>query len=97
MLLSVAVIQRHRVGVFISDLGQDGQATNPVTAELHMGDLVNLRTVRKQAKRRQAERRAATNRLAHGRSKAERGLEQSQNDKARRSLDRHRIETGDGP
>ena len=62
-----------------------------------MGDLVNLRTARKRAKRRQAERTAASNRLAHGRSKAERAIEQSQNDKARKGLDQHRIETGDGP
>ncbi len=61
-----------------------------------MGDLVNLRTARKQAKRRQAEKKAASNRLVHGRSKAERAVEQSRNDIARRSLDRHRIETGDG-
>ena len=91
------MIQCHRVGVFISDQGQDGQATDLVTAELCMGDLVNLRTARKRSKRRQAERTAATNRLAHGRSKAERTVEQSQNDKARKGLDQHRIETGDGP
>ena len=48
-LPSVAVIQCHRVGVFISDQGQDGQATDLVTAELCMGDLVNLRTARKRS------------------------------------------------
>jgi predicted DNA-binding ribbon-helix-helix protein len=42
-----------------------------------MGDIVNLRTARKQAKRLEAEQKAAANRLAHGRSKAERALEQS--------------------
>jgi len=61
-----------------------------------MGNLVNLRTARKQAKRRQAEHEAASNRLVHGRSKAERALEQSRSDKARKVLDQHRIETGDG-
>jgi len=61
-----------------------------------MGNLVNLRTARKRAKRRQAEQEAASNRLAHGRPKAERTLAQSRNDKARRGLDQHRIETGDG-
>jgi len=61
-----------------------------------MGDLVNLRTARKQAKRRQAEQKAASNRLAHGRSKAERALEQSRSDKLRESLDQHRLETDDG-
>ncbi len=62
-----------------------------------MGDLVNLRTARKRAKRRQAERAAASNRLAHGRTKAERILELSRRDKARKNLDQHRIETGDEP
>jgi hypothetical protein len=60
-----------------------------------MGDLVNLRTARKHAKRRQAEQHAASNRLAHGRSKAERAVEQTRTDKARKGLDQHRIEPGD--
>ena len=61
-----------------------------------MGDIVNLRTARKRAKRRQAEQKAASNRLTHGRSKAERTLERSRSCKADKSLDQHRIETGDG-
>ncbi len=61
-----------------------------------MGDIVNLRIARKQAKRRQADKKAASNRLGHGRSKAERALDQSRRDKAREGLDQHRIETGDG-
>jgi hypothetical protein len=61
-----------------------------------MGPVVNLRTARKRAKRRQAEQEAASRRLVHGRSKAERNLEQSRSDKAQRSLDQHRIDTGDG-
>jgi hypothetical protein len=60
-----------------------------------MGNLVNLRIARKQAKRRQAEREASSNRLVHGRSNAERALEQSRSDKARSGLDQYRIETGD--
>jgi hypothetical protein len=60
-----------------------------------MGDVVNLRQARKQAKRQLDERRAAANRLQHGRSKAERASQAALDDKARRDLDRHRIETGD--
>lgn len=60
-----------------------------------MATVVNLRTARKRAKRRKAEQEAAASRLAHGRSKAERNLERSRSDKAQRSLDHHRIETGD--
>ena len=60
-----------------------------------MGPVVNLRTERKRAKRRKAEQEAAANRLAHGRSKAERNLERLNATKTQRSLDQHRIETGD--
>lgn len=60
-----------------------------------MGDLVNLRRARKQAERKLGELNAAANRLAHGRTKAERALDQAKNDKARRDLDQRRIETGD--
>jgi hypothetical protein len=63
--------------------------------ECRMGDIVNLRRARKKAERQLAERTAAVNRLQHGRSKAERELEAKRDVKARRDLDRHRIETGD--
>jgi hypothetical protein len=62
-----------------------------------MADIVNLRRARKQAKRRQAEQEAAQQRLAHGRSKADKALQHSRNEKAERELDRHRIESGDNP
>ena len=61
-----------------------------------MGDLVNLRTARKRAKRRQAEQDAEASRRLHGRSKIERTLEESRSEKAQKSLDQHRIQTGDG-
>jgi hypothetical protein len=58
--------------------------------------IVNLRTARKRAKRRQAEQEAAANRLVHGRPKTGQNLERARRDKECRSLDQHRIETGDG-
>jgi hypothetical protein len=61
-----------------------------------MGDLVNLRRARKAAKRREDAVRAAENRIAHGRSKAERALEEARVEKSRRELDAHRRETEDG-
>jgi Domain of unknown function (DUF4169) len=61
-----------------------------------MGHIVNLRTARKQAKRRQSAQEAAARRLAHGRSKVERAVERSESEKAQKSLDQHRIETGGG-
>ncbi len=60
-----------------------------------MGPVVNLRTERKRAKRRVAEQDAAARRLTFGRSKKAANLERAQSDKAQRSLDQHRIETGD--
>jgi hypothetical protein len=60
-----------------------------------MGHVVNLRTARKQAKRREAEQKAAANRMVHGQTKADRTATRSRNDKAQRSLDLHRVETGD--
>jgi Domain of unknown function (DUF4169) len=58
-----------------------------------MGDIVNLRRMRKRVKRQLHEREAAAKRLLQGRSKAER--ETKRDAKARRDLDHHRIETGD--
>ncbi len=61
-----------------------------------MAELVNLRTVRKQAKRKQDEARANANRLAHGQPKAVRKQAAAQEAKANRDLDGHRIDKGDG-
>lgn len=61
-----------------------------------MSGVINLRTARKAARRRADEQRAARNRLVHGRSKAERALARSQDDKARADLDRHRIADDEG-
>jgi hypothetical protein len=61
-----------------------------------MATIVSLRSERKRAKRLKAEQDAAVNQLAHGRAKAGRNLERARRDKGNRSLDQHRIETGDG-
>jgi hypothetical protein len=96
--LEVALVQCHRVGVIFSQSPWPATANQHlVTAELCMGDIVNLRMARKRAKRHAAETEAASNRLAHGRPKSDRAAEQSQREQARKSLDQHRIEMGDGP
>jgi hypothetical protein len=96
--LEVALVQCHRVGVISSQSPRPATAIQHlVTAELCMGDIVNLRMARKQAKRHAAEKKAASNRLAHGRPRIDRAAEQSRREQARKSLDGHRIETGDGP
>jgi hypothetical protein len=60
-----------------------------------MGDIVNLRRARKQAKRQLDEERAVANRLRHGRGKVDKVRQAALDDKARVDLDGHRIETGD--
>ena len=60
-----------------------------------MGDLVNLRSARKQARHRRADEKAASNRLAYGRPKTKRMLEQSRSEKDKRDLDGHRLDAGD--
>ena len=63
--------------------------------EFWMGDVIKLRAARKQAKRLREEEIAAANRLLHGRSKAERNLEDARDAKARHDLEQHRVDTGD--
>jgi len=57
-----------------------------------MAELINLRTARKRAQRRDDERRAASNRFAHGQQKTQRNLDTAKHEKAKRDLDRHRID-----
>ena len=60
-----------------------------------MGEIVNLRKFRKQAKKRDDAERAAANRIVHGRSKAERELADRRTTKSHQQLDGHRIDSGD--
>ena len=60
-----------------------------------MGEIVNLRKVRKEIKKRDQAERAVVNRIVHGRAKAERNLEKTRTAKINRHLDAHRIEPGD--
>jgi hypothetical protein len=60
-----------------------------------MGEIVNLRKVRKEIKKRDDAERAAANRIVHGRTKAERTIDQARAAKTNRHLDGHKIESGD--
>ena len=60
-----------------------------------MGEIVNLRKFRKQAKKQEDAERAAANRVVHGRSKAERNLNDQHTNKLHRHLDGHKIDSGD--
>ena len=62
-----------------------------------MGDVVNLRRARKDRVRKEASAKAADNRIAFGRTKAEKTLTRTLNDKAEKTLDQGRLERpGDG-
>jgi hypothetical protein len=80
---------RHRIGVIGAECW--GQTLRLIG----MAEIVNLRTARKRAARSKAEGHAAEQRLAHGASKTERDRTAADQDKARQTLDQHRIETGD--
>jgi phage protein D len=58
-----------------------------------MAEVVNLRTAKKQAARKAARSQADANAAKHGRTKAERELEQARAEKATRTLDGHKRDT----
>jgi hypothetical protein len=60
-----------------------------------MGDIVNLRRVRKRAAQQRRVEEAAANRLVYGQSKSERAIQKARNEKVARELDRHRLGSGE--
>lgn len=61
-----------------------------------MAEIVNLRRARKRVEREKAAERAGQNRVLHGTPKTERTLLAAQKDRSDRTLDQHRLETGEG-
>ncbi|KQY36218.1 DUF4169 family protein [Rhizobium sp. Root483D2] len=61
------------------------------------GDVVNLRQFRKQKARTEKDRTADQNRISFGRTKAEKQLTQTLNDKASKALDQGKREKPVGP
>ncbi len=59
------------------------------------GNIVNLRTFRKRKERAEREAEAAANRAQHGRTKVERGFEDTRRDAADRAHDGRRLEPGE--
>jgi Domain of unknown function (DUF4169) len=58
-----------------------------------MAEIVNLRTVKKQAARKATRAAADANAAKYGRTKAERALDEARAKKGARDLDAHRRET----
>jgi hypothetical protein len=61
-----------------------------------MGDVVSLRTERKRAARLRDAEVAAQKRIAHGVSKQQRTLAKAVEQKASRTLDQQRLDSGEG-
>jgi len=60
-----------------------------------MGEVVNLRMIRKRRQRAEKEQLAAENRQKHGRSRAERDRQRMVEEQTSRALDLHRREKPD--
>lgn len=60
-----------------------------------MTEIINLRTARKRSKRRSEEANAEAQRLIHGQPKHLRTIEAGRRERDERSLEGHKIETGD--
>jgi len=60
-----------------------------------MGDLVNLKRVRKRVEREQSAKQADANRARFGRTKSERVLDEKRSGRADDLLDQHRIDGED--
>jgi hypothetical protein len=63
--------------------------------ETSMGDVVNLKRFRKRTEKESAAKQADANRARFGRTKSERELEKSQDERAKTELDQHRLDGGD--
>ncbi|WP_024576335.1 MULTISPECIES: DUF4169 family protein [unclassified Afipia] len=59
-----------------------------------MGDLVNLKQIKKRIAREEADKQAETNRIRFGRTKGERSRDERQAQRASNILDQHRIDDG---
>jgi hypothetical protein len=60
-----------------------------------MGDVVNLKRVKKRNEREASAKQAEANRARFGRTKSERALDEHLKDRAGNLLDQHRIDGGD--
>ncbi len=62
-----------------------------------MGDVINLRRMRKARQKAEEKAQAARNRARHGRTRAEREAEATRDDLAARRLDGHRLDEAGRP
>jgi hypothetical protein len=60
-----------------------------------MGEIVNLKRLKKRREREQSERQAETNRALHGRTKSQRASDEMRASRQRDLLEQHRIDGED--
>ena len=60
-----------------------------------MGDLINLKRLKKRVARAQSAKQAKVNRARFGQTQSQRELEKRRADRADKLLDQHRIDGGD--
>jgi hypothetical protein len=60
-----------------------------------MGDVINLKRIKKRNERAKSAKQADTNRVRFGRTKSERASDERDAKRATDLLDQHRIESGD--
>ncbi|HEV3499334.1 MAG TPA: DUF4169 family protein [Bradyrhizobium sp.] len=60
-----------------------------------MGDVINLKRLKKRIERQQSAKRADANRARFGRTKSERTLDEQRTNRANDLLDQHRIDGED--
>jgi len=60
-----------------------------------MGDVINLKRIKKRNEREASAKQADANRVRFGRTKSERALAEQAKDRAENLLDQHRIDDGD--
>jgi hypothetical protein len=63
--------------------------------EAGMGDVVNLKRIKKRGEREKSEKQAEANRIRFGRTKSERALDELHTRRASDLLDQHRIDDED--
>jgi hypothetical protein len=76
-------------------LPNSGTFPRVLSPVLMMGEVINLRKARKQAKKREDAERAASNRAVHCQTKAEKTFETTRAEQMRRHLDAHKLDSGD--
>jgi len=92
------MIQRHGIGVIGTDgwVSPDPHRSIQTPSIVQMAKVINLRAARKRAARLQDEQRATERRAQFGVPKAEKLLVKARANKARREIEGHRVENGEG-